>query len=94
MPIPAGVSVLPSSWRSSPKLSTTPTVDTDAGTVTWHVGNIRAGRKVKISMKLVASDCSTPDALPLNGKLTYTDAVGPKTVDVCLKRPVGGCNMI
>lgn len=86
MPIPMGV-VLRSSG-SSPKLATTPVVDTAAGTVTWPLGNLRAGKKVKVAFKLVASNCTTPAELSLNGKFTYTDATGAKTVDACLKRPV------
>lgn len=86
--IPTGVTVLPSSWRSSPKLATTPTVDMAAEKLTWQLGSVRTGAKVKISMKLVADACTTPAILPLAGRFAYTDAEGAKAVDACLKKPV------
>ena len=89
MPIPAGVTVRSSS--SSPKLATTPVIDTAAGKITWNLGHVQAGKKVKVSIKLVATNCTTPAALPLNGKFAYVDATGAKTVDACLKKPVGAC---
>lgn len=57
-----------------------------AGTPTRPL--LHAGKKVKVSMKLAATNCTTPAALPLNGKFAYVDATGAKTVEACLKKPV------
>lgn len=88
MAIPTGVTVR--SAGSSPKLATVPVIDTAAGQVAWFLGNIQAGRKVKVALKLAATNCTTPAALALDGKFSYFDAAGAKTVDACLKKPVGG----
>ena len=85
MKLPDGVTL--KSFSSSPKLATTPTIVN--GFLTWNVGSdIKASGKIKIRLNLVASSCSTPDALELIGRFDYADSTGYKTVDACLKKPL------
>jgi hypothetical protein len=86
MRLPAGVTV--QGYSVSPKLGSAPVVDDDAGLVTWSLGHVQPGKKFKVMLTLVASECSTPGALALNGKFCYFDTVGQKTVDACLKKPL------
>lgn len=88
MPVPAGVSV--QAYSSSPKLTTAPVFDTTTCLLTWTLGTatIRPGKSVKLSLNLLPTACSTPDALTLNGQFSVSDATGVKTMGVCLKKPV------
>ena len=83
MVLPAGVTL--QSTTSSPKLSTTPSVS-DAGVLTWALGSVRPGGKLKVVLKLAAVTCTTPAPLALNGKFSYADAAGSKTADAYLKK--------
>ena len=84
MPVPAGVAV--KSSNSYPKLATTPTVDTEAGVISWDVGTLEPCSKVKVTFKLTApSSCTTPAPLSLQGLFAYTDAAGPQTAQAFLK---------
>lgn len=85
MRLPAGVEL--KGWASSPKVATIPTVA--GGQVTWNLGaSIKAGDRIKVVLKLVASTCSTPSDLRLFGKFGYTDTTGAKEVNACLKKPL------
>jgi hypothetical protein len=92
MALPAGVTVQASA--SSPKLPTAAVWDNATNTVTWQLGHIKAGGKIKVSLKLMAKDCTTPAALALPGKFMYFDATSMKTVDACLKKPVRGSKAV
>lgn len=85
MPLPSGVTL--KAAASSPKVATTPVINNRV--LNWDLNaSLKPGRKLKVSLKLVAAACSTPNALTLDGRFSYTDAVGPKTVDACLKKPL------
>ena len=83
MPLPAGVVVRSAS--ASPKTITT-SASIANNAITWDLGSVKPGAKVAVALKLVAPNCTTPAPLALNGKFSYIDAVGPKTVDACLKK--------
>lgn len=82
LPLPAGVTFL--SAVSSPK--TTNNVSVANNVVTWNLGNVKPGGKLKVALKLVAAQCTTPAPLTLFGQFAYTDAVGPKTASACLRK--------
>jgi hypothetical protein len=85
MALPTGVTAKAGS--SIPKLASTPAIT--GASVTWDLGvNIKPGDKLKLTLKLVADACTTPDSLPLIGQFTYVYNGQPQTVDVCLKKPV------
>lgn len=89
MPVPAGVSL--ASFTSSPKVATAPVVA--GGVLTWTLGStVKPGGKAKVSLKLVAGNCTTPAALPLEGKFDYNvlvaGATTAKSADACLKKPL------
>lgn len=87
MTVPAGVDV--NSFSSWPKLATMPTFNTTSRLLTWALGTtVQPGKSVKLSFKMVAGACTTPQALALNGRFIFTDATGLKTVPACLKQPV------
>lgn len=84
MALPDGVTV--KSFASSPKVATTPMVD--GGVVTWTLGSVKPGGKVKVTLKLSATACTTPDTLALNGQFEFNDTLGPQMVRPCLKKPL------
>lgn len=87
MMVPAGVDV--SSFSSWPKLATTPSFNTTSRLLTWALGTtVQPGKSVKLSIKMVPRACTTPEALLLNGRFTFTDATGPQTARACLEKPV------
>jgi hypothetical protein len=87
MTLPDGVML--KSYKAGRKLATVPAVDPTTGLLTWDLGSVRPGDKVGFRLKLVASACTTPAPLALDGQFTYTDAAGVvKTVDALLKKPV------
>lgn len=67
--------------KSAPKLATSPSFSSD-NLLTWNLGTIMPGKKVRVSLRLKSSTCSTPDALDLVGRFTYTDVTGEKMVYV------------
>ena len=84
------------SYASSPNVSTTPTVV--GGSLVWNLGKVKAGGKFKVSLKLVASACTTPDPLDLTGEFAFTTLAGSNRVNACLNRPLyvwkNGCPAI
>jgi hypothetical protein len=97
MQIPQGTTL--KSYASSPKVGTAPTVD-GTGLLTWNMGTtVKADRKVKVTLKLVAtSECTTPNALALDGLFAYDTPGGAKVAKACLRKPLyvwaNGCPAI
>lgn len=86
MQLPTGVTLKSSS--SAPKSSIAPNVS-DSGLLTWNLNaDVRPGGKLKVSLKLVAGDCTTPDPLDLTGVFQYNDEYGTQTTQACLKKPL------
>lgn len=77
--LPAGVSL--NAYKAYPKLPAGPVYNNQTGLVTWAVGDLRPGKRVKLSLKLVAGTCTTPAPLSLKGTFAYQDAAGPKTAE-------------
>jgi hypothetical protein len=84
MRLPAGVTL--KSHASSTKLGTAPVVDPDTNMLTWDIGAVMPGKRVRLTLKMVADACTTPAALALDGKFSYVDGGDSKTVDACLKK--------
>lgn len=84
--LPAGVTL--NAYKAFPKPAVAPVYNNQTNQVTWAVGDLRPGKRVKLSLKLVAGACTTPAALPLEGTFAYEDADGPKTAAACLKKPL------
>jgi hypothetical protein len=87
MSVPAGLEVLGYSARPS-KLATTLTFNNASRVLMLTVN--KPSKSVRLAVKMQAAACTTPAALALNGKLFYSSvATGARTVDACLKKPVG-----
>lgn len=85
--MPAGVKAL--TYRSTPKLTSTPSFDSATRVLTWSLNTAVHPRKsVKVTFKMQPTACTTPSVLSLNGQFTFTGALGTGTVDACLKKPV------
>lgn len=85
--LPAGVTV--NAYKSFPKLAAAPVYSNATGLVTWQVGGLAPGKRVKLSLKLVAGgSCTTPAPLSLKGTFAYETASGPQTAIACLKKPL------
>lgn len=84
MPLPANVTV--KAYSSRPKVTTVPVLTN--GVFTWNMGTtVKAGGKVRVSLKLMAAHCTTPEPLKLDGKFTYSTLNGLGSASACLKKP-------
>jgi hypothetical protein len=87
MQLPVGTTL---KWySSSPKVGTAPTVD-GSGLLTWDLGTttVKAGRKLKVNVKLAATQCTTPDALALDGFFAYKTGDTDMMTKACLRKPL------
>ena len=89
MQLPQGTTL--KKYSSSPKVGTAPTVD-GASLLTWNMGTtVKAGRRVKVNLKLAATQCTTPHALALDGLFAYDTPGGAKEAKACLRKPLYVC---
>ena len=97
MQLPQGTTL--KSYSSSPKVRTRPTVD-GTGLLTWNMGmTVNAGKRVKVNLKLAAAtQCTTPNALALDGLFAYNTPGGAKVTKACPRKPLyvwaNGCPAI
>ena len=86
MQLPVGTTL---KWySSSPKVRTAPTVD-GSGLLTWNMGTtVKAGRKLNVNLKLAATQCTTPDALALNGFFAYKTGATDMLTKAFLRKPL------